>query len=273
MALRLASHLRARVAAAFLGFFAGFAVFALLVFRNPHSTFGLNALLFFGLLLGGAYLGQLAFSRFVPAACPACGSSQAIATASLSNPVAYVCRACGAERSAAHALHAEQLESVHIDAVRQAKTDARLAWMLVAVGAGCLGIGIWLAQDAIGLLRDGVSTPATVLRVTNEATRDKDGDSQTTYTAVIQYHAGKVPLTFERSWSVPSGGRCLSPCYAAGESLQVIYLPADPNRAKVHSLTDLFMAPGIFGAVGLVFTVFGAVMVRQRRRGPAQPGS
>lgn len=42
MALRLTSHLHARVAATFLGFFGGGAVFTLFVFGNPKMWLGLS---------------------------------------------------------------------------------------------------------------------------------------------------------------------------------------------------------------------------------------
>ena len=67
----LTTHLKARAALLFLGFFAG----AILNMNLPLSvtTGPLQGFLFFVLPFGGAYLLQFAFARLRPAACPRCG--------------------------------------------------------------------------------------------------------------------------------------------------------------------------------------------------------
>jgi hypothetical protein len=264
MTLRLSSHLYARAGAAFFGFFGGGALFTLFVFGRQDVPFGFTPFLFFGLIFGGMYLAQLAFTLLVPAMCPACGGASAFAT--VRRPAIYVCRACGAVNDASRAMLAEQLASMQSQAVKQEKSGSRLGWVFVAVGVACTGAGAWLAQDAIALQRDGISTEARVARVTQRPTFDSEGAAQTTYTASVQYQAGNDSRTLTRSWSVPVAGHCVSPCYQEGEQLKVIYMPGDPTRAKVHSLSELFMAPAIFGTVGIVFAAFGVLAIRYQRR-------
>jgi hypothetical protein len=261
MALPIRSHLNARIAAAFVGFFGGFAVFDFFVFGSPPRNFGLTALLFFGSIFGGAYLAQLAFSHASPAACPACGAASAVPTPR--NPVLYACRSCGAETDAVKAMLAEALAKMRTQA--QGEDRPKLPWVFLVVGVVAVGVAVWLAQDSIQLLREGVSTEARVMKVTTRASRDSEGRSETTYTAFIEYRAGKTPLTLERSWSVEDGGHCMWPCYDRGEQLKVIYLPGEPYRAKVHSLSELFVAPVLVGFVGFAFALFGGLMLRRKK--------
>ncbi len=262
MALPIRSHLNARIAAACVGFFGGFAFFVFFVFGRPHGDFGLTALFFFGSIFGGAYLAQLAFSHSSPAACPACGAASAVPTQR--NPVLYTCRSCGAKTDAVKAMLAEALAKMSAEA--QGEDRPKLPWVFLVVGVVAIGVAVWLAQDSIQLLREGVSTGARVMKVTTQASRDSEGHSQTTYTAFIEYRVGKTSLTLERSWSLKDGGHCMWPCYDQGEQLKVIYLPREPYRAKVHSLSELFFAPVLVGSIGLAFTLFGGLMLRKKKR-------
>jgi len=263
--LSLKTHLYARIAVAFLGFFGGFALFVFLVFGKPLSHGALAPVLFFTMLFGGGYLAQLAFSHAVPAACPACG--QAAAVASVRQPAIYVCRACGVASNAAHAMLVDAVASMP-SPEQQQKREVGVLWIFLVVGVGLIGIAVWLAEDSIHLLREGVSTDARVMRVTRQASRDSDGHSETSYTAYIDFRVGKGTMTLTRSWSVKDGSHCMWPCYDQGEALKVIYLPSEPSIAKVHSVPGLFFAPALIGTVGLAFAAFGVFAIRQRRRRP-----
>ena len=259
----LKAHLHARIAAFIVGFFAGFALFVFLIFGKPLAHFALTPLLFFGMIFGGGYLAQLAFGVASPAACPACG--QASAVPSLRKPVVYVCRACGAASNAVQAMLTEAIASMPTPAQHE-KSESRVLWVFLVVGVGLIGIAVWLGEDSIRLLREGVSTEARVMKVTTQPTRDSDGNRQTSYTAFIEYRVGKTPLTLERGWSVKDGSHCMWPCYDQGEAVKVIYLPGEPTHAKIHSLRELFFAPTLLVAVGLAFAAFGFLMIRHRRR-------
>lgn len=248
---------------AFLGFFGGFALFVFLVFGKPLSHAALTPVLFFAMIFGGGYLAQLAFSYALPAACPAC--AQPAAVASLRQPAVYVCRACGVASNAAHAMLAEAFASMPPPGQQQ-KREAGVLWIFLVVGVGAMGVAAWLADDSLRLLREGVSTDAKVMRVTKQSTRDKDNNSQTSYTAFIEYRVGKNTLTLERGWSVKDGSYCMWPCYDQGEALKVIYLPGEATHAKIHSLRELFFAPVLLGTVGLAFAAFGFLMIRHRRQ-------
>jgi hypothetical protein len=57
---------------------------------------------------------------------------------------------------------------------------------------------------------------------------------------------------------------CAAGCYQKGERLKVVYLPADPATAKVHSAFDLYFSPGLPLFVGLTFIIVAGVMLRRK---------
>ncbi|TWO73341.1 DUF3592 domain-containing protein [Caenimonas sedimenti] len=267
MALRLTSHLYARVGASFVGFFGGGTVFTLLFFGKTDSPIYLVPFWFFGLILGGTYLAQLAFSLAFPAACPECRAAAARPT--LRKPTLYVCRSCGAATDSARAMMIRQLAMLRLG-TQQDEGESFLAWVFVFVGIGTLALGIWLAQDEIHLARNGTSTEAIVLRVEQKSSRDQKGKPETRHTAVVQYHVDEVRYTLTRGWSVPDTGGCMWPCYHQGEPLKVIYLPGAPGRAKIHSPAELFGVAGMFSGAGLLFAGIGVLIIRHQRQRPPQ---
>ena len=264
----LSAHFQARIGVFAAGFFAAFGLFVFLIFDKRPDSFALTMLLFFGFVFGGGYLAQFAFTQLVPAVCPACGQRQAMAT--MNKPALYACRACGAESHAAEAMRREQI--ARLPTPQQAENQVRgVSWLFLVVGLGMTVVAAWLAQDSILLLREGVSTPAQVMRVASRATRDSDGKRETTYTAFIEYRVGNGVVTLERMWSVRDGSHCVWPCYDRGEMLKVIYLPAEPSHAEVRSLPALFFAPVLVGGIGLLFVMVGFFLWRRTRRPKLAP--
>lgn len=264
MALRLVSHLHARVALAFVGFFSGGTAFTLLFFGKPEAPFFLVPFLFFGLIFGGAYLAQLAFTLVFPAACPACRAAGAVP--SLRRPSVYVCRACGVATDAMQAMLFRQLALMQVGSVE--KGERFLAWVFVVVGLACMGGSIGGTYDSMALLQYGAATEGKVIRITQKTSRNSKGKPETRHSAVIQYHVGGVPYTLTRGTSVPAGGSCGWPCYVQGQPLEVMYVPGEPSRAKVHSPGDLFSPSGMISAGGLLFAIIGALLLRRRHRNP-----
>ena len=48
--------------------------------------------------------------------------------------------------------------------------------------------------------------------------------------------------------------------YRAGQNVEVIYDPRNPQQAEIDSLTSLWIVPGCLLGMGLVFTVIGLVL-------------
>lgn len=236
------------------------------MFGIPDVDFRVTGLLFLGLVVCSPYLAQRTFSHYFPATCPACGGATAVPSLRFGH--LYVCRACRAENSAPEAMLGEPFGSMQPRPGHTGKGEIPLLSVFVLVGLGCVGAGIWLAHGTIGLLRDGIITDAKVIRVTQQDTRDSKNRRETSYTALIQYQADDSTETLTTGWSVRDGASCTGRCYSEGQLLRVIYVPEEPGRAKVHASEELYAAPVMFSGVGLLFTVFGLVAIRQRRRLP-----
>jgi hypothetical protein len=220
--------------------------------------------LFFGLIFGGAYLAQLAFSFAFPALCPACHAASAVPT--LRQPTVYACRACGATTNAVQALLVRQVALMRHGSVE--KGESFLAWVFVIVGLACMGGGLWGMRDSVALLQNGTATAGKVLRVTQNTSRNGNGTVETTYSAAIQYHVDEEPYTFTRSWGVSDGGSCAWPCYVEGQAVRVIYLPGDPSRAKVLAPAELFGVTGMLTLAGFLFATIGGLILLHRHRNP-----
>lgn len=260
MALPLHSHLYARGAALFAGFFAGLALSTFIPLRTA-LPFELAAFASFGLGLAGAYLGQLAFSFATPAICPACGQASAVPLPR--QPLQYACRACGVASDARRVL-AEQAAALESPA-KQKTRDSRLPWVLLWSGIVLIGAAAWLAQDSLELLRDGVTTDARVTRITTLVTSDTRHGRRASHTAYIEYRAGGSPRVLTHTWWEKPGRDCVWPCYVQGQALRVIYLPAEPATAKVDSMQELLSTPAMVGGIGLVLILIASVMLLWRR--------
>ena len=254
------THVLVSIALMFAGFFGG---------AIAHMSFvrhlqGPGMLLFFILPLGGAILLPLAFGGLVAAACPKCGGP---ARAAPRSPFLYLCGGCGTQSNAAVELMgggAALREQMRAAGKERPARGRRLLWIFLAVGTVAMGFGAWLSVDSVRLVRDGVSVTAQVMKVTMSEGRDKDGNRELRYTAQIQYKVGATPMILERNWSQSPNSRCFAGCYDQGEMLKIRYLPEDPATARVDSIGDLYLRPGIPFLVGLVFVAFALLMLRRK---------
>jgi Protein of unknown function (DUF3592) len=259
----LKTHLQLRIALMFVGFFGGGGAILYLWLAASGARGLLWQLLFFVLPFGGAYLLPLAFSRLFPAACPKCGGP---AQAGTRNLALYVCGDCRTESNALMALMGGETAIRERIAVGGTEGPSRMRKFLrvfLIAGIAAMGFGAWLSVDSVRLVRNGVSVSAQVMKVTMSEGRDKDGNLELRYTAQIQYKVGATPMILERSWTQSPNSRCFSGCYDQGALLKVRYLPTDPGTAKVDSIGDLYLTPGMPFLIGLVFVAFSLLMRRR----------
>lgn len=277
MHLSIKSHLQARIAALFVGFFGGAIAFSFWG-RGLHAG-GLTPFVMPLFVFGGAFLLPLLVSRMVNADCPKCGSGSAVPASAKS--VVYVCAACGAETNglgplmgvdaAAMAAAANAEAATLATPAGQAaekKNAARLGILFLVIGLVAIAIAVWLAHDSIRLEREGLSTDARVLRVTHER---GSKDNEMRHTAFVEYKVGGQARTLQRSWSSGSGSFWTWPNYHQGERLRVVYLPGDPDTASIDSWAELFVAPIFLTLFGVVFGVVGVAMMTYRRKPEAAP--
>jgi hypothetical protein len=260
MPMRIKAHVLIRIGLMFAGFFGG-AIAHMIFFSHAG---GIGSLLFFILPLAGAVLLPQAFASMVPSTCPKCGAA---AATSVGSPFVYVCGGCGTQSNAAVELMgggAALREQMRAAEKERPARGRRLLWIFLAVGTVAMGFGAWLSVDSVRLVRDGVSVTAQVMKVTMSEGRDKDGNRELRYTAQIQYKVGATPMILERNWTQSPNSRCFAGCYDQGEMLKIRYLPEDPATARVDSIGDLYLRPGIPLLVGLVFVAFALLMLRRK---------
>lgn len=272
MSLSIKSHLQVRIAALFVGFFGGAIAYSL---WGSHLQAGrLSGFLMPLIVFGGAFLLPLAFSAMVSADCPKCGSDSAVPVSAKST--VYVCKACGTETNALGALMGVDAAAMAAAAAaaraapvptpeEEKKKASRFGILFLLFGLLAIGIAVWLGQDSIRLLREGLSTDAKVLRVTHELNRGSK-DNETRHTAFVEYQVGGQARTLQRSWSSESGSFWTWPNYRQGERLRVLYLPSDPGTASIDTWAELFMTPIFLTLFGVVFSVVGVAMMTYRRK-------
>lgn len=269
MSLSLKAHALGRIVAAFAGFFGGGIAFAMLSHRLEVGALAFALLP--AMAFGGMYLAQLAFNQIASVKCPRCAEDAAPAGGK--DPTAYVCKGCGAELSALGALTgiggvtrqetmAAAVAKAAPSPAQENQTRTRMGYLFSVIGLIALGIAIWLGEDSIRLVREGVSTDATVVRVTHQSGYGPK-QNETHHVAFVEYKVNGQPLVLERSWSSEPGAWTW-PSYRQGERLRVIYLPSEPGHAKIHTLPELFFAAGFLALFGLAFTAFGVLMLRYR---------
>jgi hypothetical protein len=105
----------------------------------------------------------------------------------------------------------------------------------------------------------GARAQGTVIEMIGS--RDSDGDYS--YKPVVEFRDAEG-----RRHEFTSNVSSSPPQHSTGESVEVIYDPASPNRAVIDSFLDRFLLPLIFGGLGTVFAAigFGVLFARLRRR-------
>ncbi len=52
-----------------------------------------------------------------------------------------------------------------------------------------------------------------------------------------------------------------SPAYSKGETLEVLYLPSSPGKARINDFSSLWLWPFIIGGIGLIFFALGGGII------------
>ncbi len=126
-----------------------------------------------------------------------------------------------------------------------------------------LGFGVLLLVGAVmftvgtsRFLARAQSAPGTVVDL--QAKRDSDGD--TMYKPVVTFTpSGHDAVTFT------STAASRPAAYSVGDAVEVLYLPADPQQARIRGFISLWLASVVLGGMGVVFTGIGAAFIVQRR--------
>lgn len=116
------------------------------------------------------------------------------------------------------------------------------------IGLLFAGIGLWLYSSDQDLASSGARATGTVIAITSY--RDSDGD--TMYRPVVEFtDAAGNRREFSSDISSSSSE------FSRGETVDVIYDPAQPENAIIDSFMERFFLPLIFGGLGSIFALIG----------------
>ena len=132
------------------------------------------------------------------------------------------------------------------------------------------GIGIALLVGAAALVLNTRNFIANAARTTGTVVelrevRDSD-DGSITYKPVVNFTAPDgISVTFESSFSSRPAA------YSVGESVEVLFAPGEPSKARIDGFGSLWLGPLIMSILGLAFTAVGggvwiAGRIGERRR-------
>lgn len=134
----------------------------------------------------------------------------------------------------------------------------------VSMGLIFCTIGSYWAWENLSFMRTAKSTLGKVDRFeTRASSRVGTGNSgrrTTTYAPVFTFRDEQG-----KDYTVTSSTGQNRAAYERGEEVTVLYDPADPERARIHSFTQMWLLPVIFGSAGVAFLVVGLVMRPKRR--------
>lgn len=85
-------------------------------------------------------------------------------------------------------------------------------------------------------------------------------NSSRTYYPILRYKT-RTGATQEVVSSVGSN----PPRYKEGESVPVLYDPAQPTNVRIHSLANVWILPMVLGGIGVIFIITGGVLAAVMR--------
>jgi len=130
------------------------------------------------------------------------------------------------------------------------------ARLLLALGAGCLLLGIWLAWQSVDFARDAARATGEVVSFfetrDGEETRYRPRVRFRTATGEIVTVSGQLAATSRR--------------FEVGTQVPVLYKVAKPTEAQVALFTDRWLGACIAAVIGLVGFCGGFLVRRSVRR-------
>ena len=129
-----------------------------------------------------------------------------------------------------------------------------------------LGLGVLMLLGAALLWNNTRSFIARAQEATGTVVelrevRDNDGGSST-WKPVVRFTAGSGrDITFAASFSSNPAS------YDVGESVTVLYLPSEPDQARIRGFGSLWLGATIVGGIGLVFALVGAGILFANKTG------
>jgi hypothetical protein len=141
-------------------------------------------------------------------------------------------------------------------------------WFFVASSIICLLISLFAYLHARSFTRSAARTQGTVIRLEKR----ESSDSGTVYHPVVTFRDahGAGQELFSSVGSFP-------PSHKVGDTVTVLYPPAQPQKAKLDEFFDVWGLAAITGGIGAFDLIVGLAMllvpdiIRRFRHAPAPP--
>jgi hypothetical protein len=131
------------------------------------------------------------------------------------------------------------------------KTLSIIKYVFLTIGAIMLAGTFYLYQNQQDFLKKANTVQGTVIELV--ANRS---DNSTTYTPVVAFKTKKgEEITYTSSVSSNP------PSYSEGETVEILYDPADPKDASINGFASLWIGCLILGILGTIFFLIGFLMI------------
>jgi hypothetical protein len=129
--------------------------------------------------------------------------------------------------------------------------------LFAVLGAVLIVIAVWVQAGEQRFIRSAERTTGTV----TDLVRDSDSDGSTVYYPVIAFRTSAgADVTFRSN----TGSN--PPSYRVGESVEVLYDPADPQRARTSGYFALHIGSFVLTVLGAVWGLIGGIWWWLQRR-------
>lgn len=128
--------------------------------------------------------------------------------------------------------------------------------MIIVVGVGLLAGGAYWAQKRADFLAIAESTQGRVVSMESSTS-----DGSTVYYPIVGYTFPRSNQSVKFKHSVGSS----HPGWRIGDSVTVLYNPANKNEAMIDDGWLNWLGPGILTGIGIIF-FFGGVSLKRRQR-------
>lgn len=132
------------------------------------------------------------------------------------------------------------------------------------VGIGMLVASFFIFANTRGFINRAIEAKGKVIDL-ERSRSSSSGTSSNTYRPVVEFTTS-TGKQIEFTSSVGSS----PPSHRVGEAVTVLYLPTDPQRARIKSFFQLWFGFLLVCVMGLVFAAIGLTMILVRARGRKQ---
>lgn len=138
----------------------------------------------------------------------------------------------------------------------------KVFWIFVVIGVVILIASRWIATNAYEFTEHALRTQGTVVELQQaESKRSSNKRRSSVYYPIVTFSTSDGQnITFRESVGTNP------PAYEQGETVDVLYLPDNPNDARIKDWLSLWLLPTVFFSFGALSFLFGCIGLWIMRR-------